>query len=249
MGEFAAWAPASLMRDLPFFSSFRIPSRHILLVPLVGAICMGSVAGRLLSARSAARRVIDILCVVGVCQLILVNRDQLRDVFVLPPDAAASRLFEQQTPTIAAGDVPRLGGPERVLSTNMLGSMLVGVSPLNCWEPLQLKKVAALGPAGLHAEGAVTLTDSTFSPNRVAATVTVGTEPVRLGAEPELRGWLVNQSRPGRARSGARPSLDRGAGRLHGHGRVQFLSAGPVGRLDDLGIRGRSVGSRLAPSW
>ena len=209
MGEFSPWAPASVMRELPFFSSFRIPSRHILLVPLVGAICVGFVARAIHSERRlAARRLLELLCVVGVCQLILVNREQLRDVFILPPDAAASRLFERQTPTIAATDVPRVGGPDRVLSTNMLGSMLVGVSPLNCWEPLQLKKVAALGPAGLHAEGEVTLADSTFSPNRVAANISVGSQPARVVLNQNFAdGWSTNLGPVERDPERGRPSI------------------------------------------
>ncbi len=181
-GEFAAFAPASLMNHVPFFSSFRIPSRHILLVPLVGAMCMAFVARALEGVRSLSwsRRVIEILCVVAVCQLVLVNRRQLREVFILPPPDAASQLFARQTPDNVERDVPRVGGPDRVLSTNMLGSMLVGASPLDCWEPLQLKKVAGLGPAVIRGDGGVAVSDSTFSPNRFAATVVVGREPARV---------------------------------------------------------------------
>ena len=38
-GEFAAYAPASLLRDAPLISSFRSPSRYTMLVPLAGALC------------------------------------------------------------------------------------------------------------------------------------------------------------------------------------------------------------------
>jgi hypothetical protein len=211
-GEFAAFAPANLMRSLPFFSSFRIPSRHILLVPLVGAICMAVVArvleGVHVRGFSAWRRLIEILCVVAVCQLVLVNREQLREVFILPPDGAASRLFERPTPTNAERDVPRTGGPDRVLSTNMLGSMLAGVSPLNCWEPLQLKKAAALGPAVISGAGAISVSDSTFSPNRVAATVAVGQAPVRVVLNQNFAdGWSSSIGPVERDPASGRPSV------------------------------------------
>ena len=175
---------------------------------------MAFAARRLESVRRiATSRLVEVVCLVGICQLLIVNREQLRDVFLLPPDASASRLFERQTPVNVDHDVPRVGGPERVLSTNMLGSMLVGASPLNCWEPLQLKKVARPGPANLQAEGAITVSGSHFSPNRVAATVTVGSEPVRVVLNQNFsEGWSTNLGRIERDPGSGRPSAMLPAG-------------------------------------
>ena len=81
-GQFAPYAPASVMRDLPFFSSFRIPSRYMMLVPLAGAVCMAFAAraleGRL--GRSIWRRAIEILCIAGVGEIGAVNREHLREI-------------------------------------------------------------------------------------------------------------------------------------------------------------------------
>jgi hypothetical protein len=58
--------------------------------------------------------------------------------------------------TIAAQEVIPPGGP-RVHRTYMLDSMLAGVSLLNCYEPLQLKKVAWPGPVELPGTRGVTV--------------------------------------------------------------------------------------------
>ena len=215
MGEFASWAPATVMTHLPFFSSFRIPSRHIILLPLVGAMCVAYVARVLEDGKRAVlrRRAIELLCVVGLVQLVMVNREHFREVFILPPIAAESRLFEEAPLTVAERDVPRVGGPERVLSTNMFESMLAGVSPLNCWEPLQLRKVAAIGPVAITGEGDITFSDASFSPNRVTASVVVGSAPVRAVLNQNFGdGWSSNIGPVEHDPASGRPSVVLPAG-------------------------------------
>ena len=192
-GEFAPWAPASVMRDLSFTASFRIPSRFTLLVPLFGAMCAAFAARALerTAMSSIVRRAAQVLCIVGLAQLVLVNRAHFPDAFVVPPVDNA-RLFERQTPTIVEREIPS-AGPAGVERTNLLGSMLAGASPLTCYEPLQLKKVATLGPIAISGEGAITVSDSTFTPNRVSATVTVGPAPVRVVLNQNFAaGWKTN---------------------------------------------------------
>jgi len=192
-GEFAPYAPASLMRELSFTSSFRIPSRFTLLVPLFGAICVAFAARALerALASSSIKRAAEVLCIVAVCQLVIVNRSHFPDAFVVPPVDNA-RLFTRQTPVIVPREVPS-AGPAGVERTNILGSMLAGVVPLTCYEPLQLKKVAALGPIAMSGNGAIALGDSTFTPNRISATATVGPEPVRVVLNQNFaEGWSTN---------------------------------------------------------
>ena len=64
MGEFASFAPANLLQRLPLFSNFRIPSRHILLAPLLGAACLAFVvrAFQDLPWSRDARRLVAIVC-------------------------------------------------------------------------------------------------------------------------------------------------------------------------------------------
>ena len=220
-GEFASWSPASVMNHLPFFSSFRIPSRHIILLPLVGSICV-AFAVRVLESGSRFktwRLAVDVICLVGVCQLALVNRAHFRDAFVLPPIDAESRLFERGDLVVAAQELPG-PGPAGVLRTNMVGSMLAGVSPLNCWEPLQMKKVAQPGPATIVLAGvsagvanAATLTDAAFSPNRISATATVGPQPARVVLNQNFaEGWTSNLGAVDRDPDSGRPSVVLPAG-------------------------------------
>jgi hypothetical protein len=166
---------------VPFFSSFRIPSRYTVLVPLSGALCVAFAARALLERSrigSVARRAVEVVCLIGVCQIVLVNREQFRGVFILPPVGTESRLLEPMTPTVVERELPS-GGP-RVHRTYMLESMQNGLTTLNCYEPLRVPLVAGIGPAVLRADGDAAISDQTFSPNRVSAAVTAGPQPGRL---------------------------------------------------------------------
>ena len=192
-GEFAPYAPASLLRDLPLISAFRIPSRYTMLVPLAGALCAAFAVRALEDLRgpSTWRRVVEVVCIVGVFQVVLVNRTHLRDVFILAAETQ-SKLFERTTPTLAEREVLTPGGP-RVHRTYMLDSMMAGVSPLNCYEPLRARIVAYPGPVAIGGEGDVAVSESAFSPNRVTATVTVGREPARVVLNQNFaEGWSTN---------------------------------------------------------
>jgi hypothetical protein len=193
-GEFADLAPANLMRSLPFFSSFRIPSRHILLVPLMGAICMAAVARVLEEARgrSSPLRLAEILCAVALCQLALVNRENLRNIFILPPTVTEARLLERSTPMVAPQEPPSVTWTRLGENSMLLRSMEAGVSQLNCYEPLLVKRIAVPGPTWIEGEGTVTFTDHAFSPNRIAARVSVGDAPVRAVLNQNFAdGWSI----------------------------------------------------------
>jgi hypothetical protein len=143
----------------------------------------------------------------------MVNRAHFREVFILPPVPAESRLFDEMPVTVGERDVPRVGGPDRVLSTNMFESMLAGVSPLNCWEPLQLRKVAALGPVVIAGVGDATFFDSSFSPNRMSASVQVGPAPVRAVLNQNFGdGWSSNVGPVEHDPASGRPSVMLPAG-------------------------------------
>jgi hypothetical protein len=151
------------------------------------------------------------VCVVGACQIGLVNRAYFQDVFILPADTQL-RLFERTTPTVAEREVLTPGGP-RVHRTYMLDSMMAGVSPLNCYEPLQVRKVAWPGPMAIRGEGDVTISGSTFSPNRVAATVVVGRDPARVVLNQNFaEGWSTNAGPVERDPTSRQPSVMLPAG-------------------------------------
>jgi hypothetical protein len=209
-GEFAEYAPANLMRKLPIFSSFRIPSRHIMLVPIFGAICMAYAARVLEHARgsSSSLRVIQMLCVIATLQLGLVNRQHLRDVFILPPTTTETLRLPRMTPIVAMEEPPHIEWTRLGESSKFLRVMEAGVSQLNCYEPLLVKRIAKPGPTALVAEGNVRLSDQTFSPNRIGAHVVAGSEPVRVVLNQNFAdGWSTNLGPAERDPEGGRPSI------------------------------------------
>jgi hypothetical protein len=215
-GDFAKFAPASLLRDLPLFSGFRIPSRYTFLVPLAGAMCV-AYAVRFLEDeapwQSAMRRFIEILCIVGVCQLGWVNREHLRGIFILPPTSIEVRRLERTPPTVAEYEPPAAPFTGHAENSNLLQSMQAGVSPLNCYEPLRVKKIAVRGPVVIQGDGAVTFFEQAFSPNQVAARVLVGSEPVRVVLNQNFAdGWSTNLGPAERDPAGGRPSAVLPAG-------------------------------------
>ena len=208
-GEFAAWAPASVMRELPIFSSFRIPSRYILLIPILGAICMAEAARALEGRRSNAQRwFVQGLCVVALFQLALVNRKHLEDVFILPPTVTEARLLEPTTPMVAETEPPEIDWTRLGENSKLLRTMEAGVSQLNCYEPLLVKRIALPGPAGIQSDGVVTFSGASFSPNRVTASVAVGSEPARLVLNQNFAdGWSTNLGPVERDPERGRPSI------------------------------------------
>jgi hypothetical protein len=95
----------------------------------------------------------------------------------------------------------------------MLDSMLAGVSPLFCYEPLQVRKVAVPGPAVIRGEGEIMLSGATFSPNRVEAMVVVGRDPVRAVLNQNFaQGWSSSIGPAERDPSSGQPSVVLPAG-------------------------------------
>ena len=232
-GEFAPYAPARWLRTLPLISNFRIPSRYTLLVSLTGALCVAFAARAWENLQPASRWrwLVALACVAGIGEIVLVNRRAFDNVFVLAADTQ-SRLFERTAPTVSEHQFGTPGGP-RVHRSYMLDSMLAGVSPLDCYEPLKVKSVAQPGPMAITGEGDVTMTDQTFSPNRVTARAVVGTEPARvLLNENFTAGWTSNAGRVRAALPTRQPSVELPAG----YSAIVSFSYVPPGLWMGLGI-------------
>jgi hypothetical protein len=89
----------------------------------------------------------------------------------------------------------------------LLRSMEAGVSQLNCYEPLLVKRIAVPGPTWIEGEGTVTFTDHAFSPNRIAARVSVGDAPVRAVLNQNYSdGWSSSVGKLERDPRSGRPS-------------------------------------------
>ena len=213
-GEFAPWAPAGLLRSLPGFSNFRIPSRNILLVPLVGSVCL-AFAIRQLQERGSrvVLRTLEVICIVGVVQLILVNRESYRDVFVLSTVDTEAHLLDRVTPVVAEREPPSAALSRLGENSNFMRSMAEGVSPLNCYEQLIVKRIAKPGPATIVGDAGAAVSDATFSPNRVAARVKSAGDGARVVLNENFeQGWTTNAGAIERDPLSGRPSAVLAAG-------------------------------------
>jgi hypothetical protein len=224
-GEFAPLAPANLLEKLPFFSSFRVPSRHIILVPLLAAL---TIAYALASvgvdeAAPRGRRFVAIVCLIATWQLLAVNRTQFRGVFSLPPPPERGRLFESRSePVLAQKPTP---AADARTDSPAYRSLLEGVSVIDCYEPVQSKRTAVADRPIVYADGALTLFSRTFSPNRVEARVAVGREPARLVLNQNFsEGWSSNVGAVVRDPATGNPSVLLPVGLA---GRVRFTFVPP----------------------
>ncbi len=235
MGEFGSYAPASLLQRLPLFSSFRIPSRHILLAPLLGAACLAFVvrAFQDLPWSRDARRLVAIVCVLSVWQLVAVNRENLRHIFVLPPSAVEARALGEAAPIVAEHEPPDVTWSRLGENSMMLRSMAAGVSQLNCYEPLLARRIAQPGPAVIRAEAGVSLSDPMFSPNRVSAHAVVSGAAARVVLNQNFEdGWSSNAGIVERDPASGLPSVVLPAG----YDGVVTFSFAPSGLMLGLGI-------------
>ena len=214
-GEFAPWAPAGLLRSLPGFSNFRIPSRNILLVPLAGAMCV-AFAVRLWQQRGGNRtvlRALEAICLVGVVQLVVVNRESYREVFILPTVDTEANLLEHITPVVAEREPPSAALSRSGENSNFMRSMAEGVSPLNCYEQLMVKRIARPGPETISGGTGATISQAAFSPNRVTAHAATGADRALVVLnENFLDGWSASVGSIERDPDSGRPSTTLAGG-------------------------------------
>ncbi|HXT68291.1 MAG TPA: hypothetical protein VN700_00940 [Vicinamibacterales bacterium] len=209
-GEFAAWAPATLLHELPLFASFRIPSRHIMLASILGPACIAYVvrASSEMTWSRLTRGIVTVVCVIGTAQLMVVNRRNLHGIFALPPSPVEARHLDKSAPVIAEHEPPSVQWSRLGENSVMLPSMAAGVSVLNCYEPLLARRIVPPGPAVIRAVGDVKLSDPTFSMNRVTVGAAAGPEPVRLVLNQNFaEGWSSGAGPVERDPSSGLPSV------------------------------------------
>ena len=178
LGEFSAWAPASLLKHVPLFSSFRIPSRYTIPSLLFGAMALGwALRGFALEARPRlVQVVVGVMCLAIGAHLISVNRDQFKGVFSVAP-------FDTT--------FPWMGGPHQGITTDFESSAYTRTSPMlralvedrffyYCYESLQLVRASNPEQPLLFTEGGGTVTGPKFTPNRVDFALYGGGEGSRL---------------------------------------------------------------------
>ncbi len=188
LGEFSPFAPASLATHLPLFSSFRIPSRYSLAFVLCAAATVGWAARTLnldtVQSR-AGRGLIALVCIAAAAHLIARNRVLLVDVFSQPPLAATFKPLggPRQLVTDAESNAYAPGSP-------MFTALMNDRSFYYCYESLQLKHSANAESALVISEGTATISETTFSPNRIDFTVLGGHGPTRVSLNQNYAaGW------------------------------------------------------------
>ena len=187
LGEFSAWAPASLATHVPLFSSFRIPSRYSIPFVLCAALGIGW-AARTLSLDALpyrARLFVALVCVVAAAHLIARNRVLLVDVFSEPPATRSFKFLQgpRQIETDAVSNAYRGGSP-------MFSALLNDRSFYHCYESLQLKRTADAEHPLVFTDGPATVVETSFTPNRIDFTVIGGSTPTRVSLNQNFAvGW------------------------------------------------------------
>jgi hypothetical protein len=192
-GEFHPLAPASILGPLPFFSSFRIPSRFTMAFVPFAVLTVAWLARELLTGRRVSRPLqaaAAIACLCATADLVAHSRRQLVGVF---------------------GEVPlfspfQWGNGPRTLSTDadadpyapgspMLRSLMNGRGFYNCYEPLQLRRTAISAAPLVTADGPAAILSTDFTPNRVLVDVEIGGAPSRVSLNQNVAaGWRTTVS-------------------------------------------------------
>ena len=174
MGEFASFAPASLVKLLPFFSSFRIPSRFTIVFVLFAVLTVAWVWRQLLLERFD-RRVggfVAAICVVATADLVLHNQKWFDDAFSEPSFVSQFRWFDGPDAIVADTDSDPHGG-----GAPMLRALVRDRAFFNCYEPLQLARTSDPSRPVVYTEGEAAISDTRFAPNTVEFSVLSGASP------------------------------------------------------------------------
>lgn len=179
LGEFSAWAPASLAHHVPLFSSFRIPSRYTIPFLQFAALTLGWALQsmmRRVRLSAAGRVALAVIAFGASAHLILVNQWNLENVFTLTP-------FDTH--------FTWNGGPHQLVTdadsspytpdSPMLRALVSDRSFFNCYESLQLSRGAVAGqPPVFDAGPSARVVDLDFTPNTLTFTVKDGADPARI---------------------------------------------------------------------
>jgi hypothetical protein len=176
LGEFHPLSPAALLRSLPFFELFRIPSRYTIVFLLLASLTMAWVAREILrrmAAGTAARAAIVVACGLATLHLALANGTHLGGAFREEPIETRFDLLAR--PPAPAFDAET---PGRGSGSPMLGALMAGTALFQCYEPLGLRRTADGRKPLVYAAGTDRRVQLTaFSPNRIEALVAAGASP------------------------------------------------------------------------
>ena len=177
-GEFNRFAPASLLHHVPFFSSFRIPSRYTVIVSLFGSLTAAMFVRAALDKfawTTITRIAVSLVCAIATLQLLLVNRAHFRDKFSAPPLEAGFRVMG------GTGNLVRdIFVNPYLANAPMLHALMNDQVVMWCYEVLQLKRGADDVRPLVWTEGPAKISDVAFTPNRVQFSAIGGPERTRV---------------------------------------------------------------------
>jgi hypothetical protein len=183
LGQFSAFAPATLAHHLPVFSQFRIPSRFTIAFALFAMATIGCAlrAFDLDAVRSGWLSVlVGVLCAGATADVIWQNSRHFESVFSRPP---LQRPFEflrrGPAPVQDAGIDPYSG------DAPMLRALAANRSTFNCYEPLKLQQLTDPTKPLVFADRGLLAAATRYSPNSIDVKVASSAQPSRL---------LVNQN-------------------------------------------------------
>jgi hypothetical protein len=177
-GEFNRFAPASLLHHVPFFSSFRIPSRYTVIVSLFGSLTAAMFVRAALDKvawTTITRVVVSVVCAIATLQLLIVNREHFRDKFSAPPLAAGFRVMG------GTGNLVRdIFVNPYLANAPMLHALMNDQVVMWCYEVLQLKRGADDVRPLVWTDGPAKISDMAFTPNRMQFSAIGGPGPTRV---------------------------------------------------------------------
>jgi hypothetical protein len=219
-GDFARFAPASLLHRLPFFSSFRLPSRYSIAFVLM-AVATTAWTCRLAmpDAARVSRGFVAVLCTMATLYLATINRGHFEGVFQGAPVEDVIHPFAHGPAPIADAEVNSFGP-----GSPMFRALAGGRSAFNCYEVMLVQRSAMPDRPLVYAVGDARLFDTVFSPNRIDFAVAAGVTPSRVLLNTNFAsGWTSTAGVVTRDAKGG-PKVDLAAGRT---GRFSFRFVPP----------------------
>jgi hypothetical protein len=166
LGEVGTYAPYALLRRLPLFSQFRLPSRYTLVFTLFAVAMVGDVFGVVTPERSGAPRLrgfVSVILILAACCLAYWSRQHFAGAFPLSPLTSSFRLLARPgAPTINL-EADGFTGDSPMLRAMMERNQAV----LRCNEPLQLPGSVQSDKPIVFAEGTARISEIVFRPNRI----------------------------------------------------------------------------------
>jgi hypothetical protein len=178
LGNFSAIAPAALMRGLPLFSRFRLPSRYTIGFALFATTTAGWALHDLSWDVVRSRRgqiVVAALCALASFDLIWRNGSHFVGVFDQRPLDHGFSLLRRSAALVTDTSIDAMKQ-----DAPMLRALMNDRSTFNCYESLRLNQIADPAKPLVFSDGPLQVASSRFTPNRIDVAVVGGPDASRL---------------------------------------------------------------------